>query len=84
MTTRYPSFKAAAMQAASVFLNRDTTVDKAVSLIEAAAGDGARLIVFPERWIPGYPMWIWLGSPAWGQLYPQRASSKSVARSRLS
>lgn len=64
MITHSP-FKAAVVQAAPVFLNCEATVDKSVSLIEEAARNGASLIAFPEVWVPGYPWWIWLGSPAW-------------------
>ena len=52
-------FIAAAVQAPPVFLDRDATVEKAVRLIEEASGEGARLVVFPETWIPGYPSWIY-------------------------
>ncbi len=31
---------------------------KAVTLAEAAARDGARLITFGETWLPGYPAWL--------------------------
>jgi len=52
-------FRIAAVQAAPVFLNLDATVAKACDLIEEAAKEGARLIVFPEAFIPGYPLWVW-------------------------
>jgi nitrilase len=49
--------KAAAVQAAPIFLNKDATIDKACALIEEAAGNGAELIVFPETFIPTFPYW---------------------------
>lgn len=52
-------FKVAAVQSAPVFFDRDATVMKACKLINEAAGNGAKLIVFPEVFIPGYPDWIW-------------------------
>lgn len=52
-------FRVAAVQAAPVFFDRTKTVEKACRLIEEAAQNSARLIVFPEAFIPGYPDWIW-------------------------
>lgn len=72
MAGRSGPYKAAVVQAAPVFLNRAATVDKCIALIEQAAAQGARLIAFPETFIPGYPWWIWLGSPAWGMRFVQR------------
>jgi nitrilase len=69
MTASGHAFKAAVVQAAPVFLDRDKTIEKGVSLIKEAAGQGAKLIGFPEVWIPGYPWWIWLGAPAWGMQF---------------
>ena len=51
-------FKAAVIQESPVFLNLDESVTKACTLIEQAAGQGANLIVFPETWLPGYPVWL--------------------------
>jgi nitrilase len=53
------SFKIAAVQATPVYLDRDATVDKACELIAEAAGNDARIIVFPESFIPAYPDWVW-------------------------
>jgi nitrilase len=52
-------FKVAAAQATPVFLDREATIDKACDLIAAAGGEGARLVVFPEAFIPAYPDWVW-------------------------
>jgi aliphatic nitrilase len=61
--------KVAVVQAAPAFLDLEAGVEKAIGLIRAAAGEGARLIAFPECWIPGYPWWAWLDSPAWGMQF---------------
>ncbi len=60
MPTFQDPFKIAAVQATPVFLNREATVEKACALIAEAGGEGARLIVFPESFIPAYPDWVWV------------------------
>ena len=53
------TFVVAAAQISPVFLDRDATIDRACAAIAQAADRGARLIVFPEAFVPGYPMWVW-------------------------
>lgn len=62
-TPNCPRFKAAAIQASPVVNNmpewfdQKATLNKAISLINEAARRGARLIVFPECWLPCYTYW---------------------------
>ena len=79
MPTTHPKFRAAAVQAAPVFLDLDATIDKSIALIAQAAKEGAQLIAFPETWLPGYPWHIWLDSPAWGMQFVQRYHDNSLA-----
>lgn len=58
-----PRFKAAAVHAAPVFLDRQATTEKAVSIIREAARAGAELIAFPETYIPAFPVWAALWAP---------------------
>lgn len=53
-------FIIAGAQLAPVFLDKEATVVKACKAIERAASQGAKLIVFPEAFISGYPDWVWL------------------------
>lgn len=55
---RNEKYTAAVVQAAPVFLDREATISKAESLIAEAAKNGAKVIAFPETWIPTYPVWI--------------------------
>ncbi len=43
-----------------MFLDRNATVEKACGLMAEAAAGGAKLVVFPETFIPAYPDWVWL------------------------
>jgi nitrilase len=78
MATEHPKFRAAAVQAAPVFLDIDATIDKSVCLIDEAARNSAALIAFPETFIPGYPWFIWLDARAWGMQFIQRYHDNSL------
>ena len=51
--------RVAIIQHAPVCLDRAATLDKAVTAVDEAVRGGARLVVFPEAFVPGYPAWIW-------------------------
>ena len=51
--------RVAIVQQPPVLLDREATLATAVLELHAASEAGARLVVFPETFIPGYPAWIW-------------------------
>jgi nitrilase len=77
----HPKYKVACVQAAPAWLDLDAAVEKTARYIEEAAQAGAKLIVFPETWIPGYPFHVWLGPPAWaiGRGFVQRYFDNSLS-----
>lgn len=85
----YPKLKVAAVQAAPIMLDTDATIEKVGNLVEEAAKNGAKVIAFPEAFIPGYPWWIWMDSPLRGmdlfcRLYTQAIEIPSRQVARLS
>src|SRR5581483_4516459 len=51
--------RVAVVQHPSVALHRDATLKRGVELLEESARHGAKLVAFPETWVPGYPEWMW-------------------------
>ena len=50
-----PTVRAAVIQAAPVVFDREQTLEKLRALTADAARRGARLVVFPEAFVGGYP-----------------------------
>jgi predicted amidohydrolase len=58
------------VQASYVLMDREATVDRVAELTQAAVEQGAQLVVFPEVFVPGTPIWIdtrpiWDGDDDW-------------------
>ena len=74
----YPKFKACAAHVAPVFLDAPATIQKACSLIAEAAGAGARLIAFPESFVPGFPLWAPVQPPIKNHEFFKRLAANSI------
>lgn len=64
-------FKAAAVQASPVFLDKKRTVEKACHFIGEASKKAVKLVVFPESYIPCYPDWVWVVPSGSGSMHSE-------------
>jgi len=70
-------------------MNRDATIDRVAELTRTAAAQGAQVVVFPEVFVPGTPIWIdtrpiWDGDEEWFRLLAENAIIiPSLATDRL-
>lgn len=88
MTEPSRKFKAAAVQLSPVLHSREGTTEKVCSAILEAGRAGARLVVFPETFVPYYPYFSFIKPPAsigadHLQLYEQSVVVPSATTERL-
>lgn len=62
MPTTYPNVRAAVVQAAPILFDRESSTQKTIRLILEAASNGAKLVLFPEAFIPAYPRGLSFGA----------------------
>ncbi len=62
MTDHLPVVKVGVVQATPILFDREATLQKACRLTDEAARQGARLILFPEAFIPAYPRGLGFGT----------------------
>src|SRR3954452_6225494 len=74
----YPKFKACSAHVAPVFLDAEATVQKAISLVSEAAKAGAKLIAFPESFVPGFPIWASVQAPIHNHDFFKRLAAESI------
>jgi len=72
------TLRVAAVQAAYTLMDRDATIDRVAALTAHAARQGAELVVLPEVFVPGTPLWIdtrriWDGDDEWYRLLVDQA-----------
>ncbi|MEG3753385.1 carbon-nitrogen hydrolase family protein [Psychromonas arctica] len=65
-TKKNKMVRVAAAHVSSAFFDPAAGVEKAIKFLTEAAKAGAELVVFPESFIPGFPIWNALSSPISG------------------
>lgn len=70
--------RVAACHAAPVFLSARATTQKAVSLIKTAKKNSADLVIFPETYIPAFPVWSSLRAPTQNHDLFKRMAEQSI------
>jgi len=51
--------KIAVVQKSPIFMDKEKTITLTVDSVREAASSGAKLVIFTEAFIAGYPAWIW-------------------------
>jgi nitrilase len=62
MASPIQPFQASVVQACSVLFDTPRTLEKLTVLAKEAARDGARVVVFPEAFVGGYPKGMQFGT----------------------
>ncbi len=72
--------RTATVQAEPAWLDLAAGVRQVIDLMAEASRNGAQLIAFPECFVPGYPWWIWLDSPAANMAFVPPYHENSMTR----
>ena len=59
----YPKFRAGVVHASPVFLDREATIDKLGKIANKAKEQGADIVIFPESFVPAFPLWCIVYAP---------------------
>lgn len=73
-----PRIRAAAAHLAPVWLDAEATAAKAEDAVAEAARGGAGLVVFPESFLPGFPVWTALAAPILTHEWFRRFAMNSI------
>ena len=76
------AYRLAVVQAGPAYLDRTASLERALHFISQAAEDDAQLVVFPETWFSGYP--IWLDTFPGAALWDHPAAKEMFLRTRQS
>src|SRR6516165_3726951 len=75
----YRRFRAAAVQVAPVFLDREATIEKLEGWVAKAKAAGAELVVFGESFLPAFPLWNMLYAPVDQHQFYRRLFDNAIA-----
>ncbi|KAK4613324.1 Nitrilase, partial [Fulvia fulva] len=78
MASWLPKVKVAACNVAPVFLDTPKTIQKTISLIREAAHNRADLVVFPETYIPAFPLWAAVSAPIDNHAFFHKLAEQSI------